>query len=642
VVYVGAMKRGLLAPAALVALLFAGPARATLTASETEQIRHDVATAQNVDRVRALVARPDLSADESAAAMTTALTTVAADDKRMAFLHALVFGDASTASRPALATATVRGLLARADALYGQHGLDLERSPDALKELARVYGFVEEIASASPQSNVPDSTRDACAKALSDHFTRNGGVLKPDSAVVPPVVRSRAQAAVALFDLMPDTPTKRVDGADKLGLTGARRAALVEAGLLVLDAGGPGADGRVADARAMLDRMPGAREGGAEVAYIGDDGATFHARGNVVVAAPGVPGPLAESSSPWGIDADPPSVDGSTVAIARGVAEAAVVRAIERRPDLRVQIDRDGGQALTATAAGMLAVDAQRTVDVAAAHLLAGQPQAVALLADAIGALAAFAPAASPADGLAVPVGRPKDGHTETIRATHVSLAPTGAATSFQLDGHLWRVERDDTGAVTALHRDGVPVTSAALSTARLVATDGTKWTSAGFFVWRLAGSPLAGVAAGPRVRVVGRGADATDSVVLQGPGDDLVADADLRIDGGPAGMVVRAVVGAHGFKGASVLIVPGSPMHAVLLMADGAGVDVAATPLYDVGTSPTQHVHIVTHGTSLEAHVGKVLLTATMPADMVHGDVALRAYPMASVEATGLSVHKP
>ena len=61
-----------------------------------------------------------------------------------------------------------------------------------------------------------------------------------------------------------------------------------------------------------------------------------------------------------------------------------------------------------------------------------------------------------------------------------------------------------------------------------------------------------------------------------------------------------------------------------------------------DVGTSATQHVRIVTHGTSIEARVGKVVLAATMPVDMMHGDVAFRAYPLASVEASALSVHKP
>jgi hypothetical protein len=53
-------------------------------------------------------------------------------------------------------------------------------------------------------------------------------------------------------------------------------------------------------------------------------------------------------------------------------------------------------------------------------------------------------------------------------------------------------------------------------------------------------------------------------------------------------------------------------------------------------------HVRLAVKGRSLEAKVGSAVLAATLPADMAHGDVALRAYPSASIEASGLSVHKP
>jgi hypothetical protein len=128
----------------------------------------------------------------------------------------------------------------------------------------------------------------------------------------------------------------------------------------------------------------------------------------------------------------------------------------------------------------------------------------------------------------------------------------------------------------------------------------------------------------------------------MTGPGDDALFESDVRIDGAPAGIVVRALGGAHGFKGASVLIVPGTPMRAVLLMADGAGTDLAATPVYDVGNSALLHVRLVARGNVLQAQVGRVELTATMPADMTHGDVAFRAYPGGSLEATAITMRKP
>ena len=93
------------------------------------------------------------------------------------------------------------------------------------------------------------------------------------------VARLRAQAAVALLDAMPEGVTRRVDVADKLGLVGPRRAALVELGLLVMDAGG--SEERVAAVRSLLSQLPGAREG-AEAVYVGDERAAFKSRAPVV------------------------------------------------------------------------------------------------------------------------------------------------------------------------------------------------------------------------------------------------------------------------------------------------------------------------------------------------------------------------
>src|SRR5450432_984831 len=101
------MKRRTFAVAVVAVLSVAAPSRASLTPSEAEQVRRGVATASDLGRVRALVARPDLSSDEAAAAMISPLTTTVLDDAHVAFLHDLVFGDTPTASRPVLAVATV-------------------------------------------------------------------------------------------------------------------------------------------------------------------------------------------------------------------------------------------------------------------------------------------------------------------------------------------------------------------------------------------------------------------------------------------------------------------------------------------------------------------------------------------------------
>ena len=61
------------------------------------------------------------------------------------------------------------------------------------------------------------------SKALRDHIDRNARWLKGDVAVPESVGRVRAQAQVALLDMLPDGLTRRVDAADRLGLKGARR-----------------------------------------------------------------------------------------------------------------------------------------------------------------------------------------------------------------------------------------------------------------------------------------------------------------------------------------------------------------------------------------------------------------------------------
>src|SRR6516165_5291204 len=152
------------------AIAVVAPSWASLTPSEAEQVRRGVETATDLPRVRALVARPDLSSDEAAAAMSAGLTTTPVDAAHITFFQDLVFGDAAAASRPVLAVATVRGTLARADVVISGHAHDLDRTPAALAELTRVYAWVEEVARASPAANVPDSARAQCARAVADHF----------------------------------------------------------------------------------------------------------------------------------------------------------------------------------------------------------------------------------------------------------------------------------------------------------------------------------------------------------------------------------------------------------------------------------------------------------------------------------------
>ena len=630
------MKTTTCAAVLAVALAFTASARASLTTSEAEQVRGYVERADHADRVRALVARPDLTPDESAAVMTSALGGVPLDDRHAAYLADMVRGAPTPATRPVLAVAIVRGLLARVDALYVAHPADLDRAGPALAEIGLAYDFAATQVSA-PDTSMTDASRAEVGRALSDHVGRNASLLRLDATVGPAIARLRAQVALTMLDSLPDGPTRKIDAADKLGVSGARRALLVDMGLLLLDRGG--SDDRVAQVRAVLDRMPQAREGAVAI-YIGDAQAALRARGRVITVADAT-GPLGEGASPWGGEADPPQVAALTMSVARALADAVVARATDKRPGLAVQIGQDGGAPGVATVVAMLVVDPSRTIDVASARLVSGRRETAAWLADALGVLAVSAPAADPRadsrttghEGLAVPLG--------LTQATHVALDPTGAVNAFRLDGHVWRLERDESGSVSAIKRDGVPVALSMLASARVAATEGSSWNGAGLLFARLSGSPRVAIAAGPRVRLVGT--HVADAILAQAPGDDLTVEADVHVDGGPAGIVLHALAGRATFSGVSLLVVPGAPARAVLMVADGSGNETAASPAVEVPAAAQQHVKVVVKGKQLTAAVGPaaspVTLSFTLPDTLLHGDVALRAYPGVTLEVSGWQV---
>ncbi|MDP9001209.1 MAG: hypothetical protein M3O46_13995 [Myxococcota bacterium] len=620
--------------AALLSLGLGPGADASLGPSETEQVRHEVSTAQNVGHVQAIVARPDLTSDEAAAVMILALSTTPIDHKHAAYLHELVFDSASAGSRSTVALAVVRGLLARADALLA-HAKGLDRNELSLAELSRAYALIEDVMAADAEANITDTARAECAHALAAHFSRNGSVLHPDEAVAPSVATVRAQAAIALLDATPDMPGRRLDVANALALSGARRAALIDLGILVLDAGG--SDARVNVLRPLLERVPGARDG-AEAIVVGDKQASpLRARNGMVVAVDAAPAvTVTEDRSPWGREVAPPPIDEATLALVHDLASAAVRRALERRPQLRAAVERDGGEAGVTTMAAMLELDAERTLDAAAARLIAGKRESVAWLSDAIGALAVFAPAAKGGDGLTIPLGRADAAGSSTVRATRVSLDAAGGAVALQFNAHTWRIARDDRGTVTGLLRDSAPVTAKMLPNVRPPAEEATSWSGGGLVFARLSGSPRAAVTVGRRILLFGSGL--SDAIASPSPGDDVALETDLRVNGGPAGVAVRAVPGSgKAFKGVSVMVVPGTPPRAALLVADGGGVEIAAAPVIDLANGPLQHLRIVVRGQKVEAHIGTAPpLEALLPAGFEHGDVALRAYPGASVEAVG------
>jgi hypothetical protein len=371
----------------------------------------------------------------------------------------------------------------------------LDHEPRAIAELVAIYAFLDgTIANAGrPTPAAHDATAgisaasyDDCSKELRDHIEKNARWLKGDGAVPESVGRVRAQAQSALIDMLPDGLTRRVDAADRLGLKGPRRQILTDWGILLADAGKLD-DAKSDRVRQVLARLPGARVD-LQLIYAGEDRGALRARGPVTFA--GSIG--AADANPFGEEVTPATFDPAISAIVQDLAVLAVRRATDNRGELRLQSERDATQAqndpgrmlgkprapsvdhVVGAAAHLFELDAERAVDLATARMLNGRPESMALLSDAIGALAAFAvtPGATaedakskgPAAGLQLEVG--KGAGTMTISA--IRLAPNGAAIGFTMDGHVWSVERPAPAfAVTKVTRDGQPLSLALLATAR-------------------------------------------------------------------------------------------------------------------------------------------------------------------------------
>jgi hypothetical protein len=277
----------------------------------------------------------------------------------------------------------------------------------------------------------------------------------------------RAQAAIAYLDLMPDGATRRIDAAAGLGLTGARRALLVERGVLALDAGG--SDARIATLRGLLDRLPALRDG-LEVILVGSDAAGLSARDGAILATGADPGGVAGPALLWGSDVRAPPGDGWSTAVARGLATVAVSRAVAQNDALRAQVDRDGGVPGVAALTAMLVLNGPLAVEAAAARLLNGRRESAACLADAVAALALFPSGPSDPSGATVEVGSAKTAETGApagTRLTHVVVGPEGSAKGFRLENRSWTFDRDHAGAVKGMRRDGVPVAPSMLAAAR-------------------------------------------------------------------------------------------------------------------------------------------------------------------------------
>jgi hypothetical protein len=660
------------------AILFAGstvsprPAEAALTSSEKGQIRDFVASAraENAIRVRSLVARTDLTADESISVLTEAVAPVPFTDQRAIFLRELTFGVSSASSRPLLAHAVTRALLARADAVFQKYVGGLDHEPRAIGELMAIYAFIDgtianagrpTLAAHDVNAGISAAAYEDCSKELRDHVEHNARWLKGDATVAESVGRVRAQAQTALLDMLPDGSNpvgRRVDAADRLGLKGARRQMLTEWGILLQDAGKLD-DARAARVREALGRLPGARVD-LEVIYAGDDRGPLRSRGLVTFVGGG-----GADGNPFGEELTAGAVDTGVSTIVQDLAVVAAKRALDNRGELRVQAEHDAAAAqsepgrmlgrprapsvdhVIGAAAYLLVLDAPRAIDLAFVRVVGGRPEGAALLSDAIGALAAFAnppgSAAAPASGgLALEVG--KAGGSTTMSA--IRLAPNGAAIGFTIDGHAWAIERTTPKyAVTGVTRDGQLLSLGHLATARTPLRDASAWSDGGLSFTKLRGTPRAGIAPAtekggpPTVKLLGSGAKGYDAITTAAPGDDFVLEGELSVRGAPGGLAIRATNGKDAVRAAMLVVTPGG--KAALVATDDLGNEsMLGTPV-DPAPSMPVHVKISVKGTKVEAVVGSATLSGTLPAALAKGEVGLIAKRGANVDLAAFSLKK-
>ena len=649
-------------------LTAAASASASLTPSELVIVRAHVAGAQrsNAGAVRAVVARPDLSADESAAALEHTLSPMPVTEARIGFLRELVFGPGSDASRSVLAAAVVRGLLARADAIFDRNP-SFEAPSDPAAELFRIYSFLGgDIADAGSftsgrvhdsSAGIDEATYATCAKALGDHLKRHAATLQPGAALSPIASRIRAQAMLAAFDMGPDSPTRVIDGADRIGLDATRRQLLLARNVLALDSGKNA--GALASATAMIQRFPASALAGVEAVWFGEAQPGLRAHRTVLA----VGGDLDASTPMSGFPADevtPSPVPRGLATLADELAFAVTKHALATRGDLALAAQRDaqaaGGdakkllgtprdrapEAAVAATLAMLLVDAPRTLDLAMARFLARRPESVALVSDAIGVLAA---GAGPSGVQSLVLGKGEAGGTSSpVTLSNVRLNPNGTAASFTLGQARWDVARDSSGTPTGVHQGGQPLAFAMLQHARIPISGGAGWTGGGLSLRPLYGSPLVGVVHGPRVRIEGQGD--LDVAAMSAPGDDVAFDADVRGHGTYA--VLLRASGGHDGLGIGLRVVPGDARTAakisiVNIASNGTERDLAQGTLPDV-----DHVHVAVKGGTIRVtctHRARppqsASLEAPVPAHQMRGDVALVVKKGTSLELDAVTIRR-
>lgn len=656
------------------------PAEAALTASEKAVVRTFVVKGalDTAGRVRALVARPDLTAEEISEPLRAGYAASPFDDAHRRFTEALLFGPGSSASRTALVPAVVEGLLARATARMSDVPLTATtrvspKARDAADEVLAIHAFVD--ARIANGGNPPPNGHDGalairddalliCARLYKEHLAANERALNPPGRAASELVKVRAQAELALIDLARGIASRH-EVAEWLGLRGARKATFERASVLVeADASAP--EAKVAAALGMLESVPHATDG-LELWILSKTspaGLSAHgaiARAGVVLSDE--PRPLPPGAL-WPPGVKPSSPDAAVAGVAASVAELATARALAASPALAARLPGAAARAARASGAGYLAadvldmplsspsgrvapspeavlrgavrlllLDGARALELALIRAGEGHAEPLEQLALGLGVLAADGPVAT--------VGRTRDdGAVEPVPVTDVKTAG-GVATAFTLAGKRHLLTDGADGALTVTV-DGAAPKLASLGAFQVLPRAGETWRVDGLSLARLQGEPRA-VALDDGRFVVEGGKGGFDAISAGEEFRDTEISATIRPSGTGGGLLARAAPGQGSYAGIALWLQTDSG-QARLLMLDGHG---KATPLaeaMDLPNVPPEGfaVSLKVAGDRVTAQVGSASLAGTLPGGVPAGRAGIAVRALGRLELRGLEAGEP
>jgi hypothetical protein len=601
-------RRAFTAATALALSLTALPARAALTDSEKGQVRSYLESGElgTVARLRALIARPDLSEREATDVLSAALRPRVFDDEAEAYLEALLFGPASHASRSTLMSSVVRALLSRADAVFVQQpGDPMRGDARAGDELMRIHRFVDHLlarARASEAKGVaglqPDARR-RIAESYAEHVERHRTWLGFAGRVQGETLLLRAQVALVL-NRASEGVVDRNDTAEVLGL-GAAAGGLFQRTGTLFDDGGLGPEVRRQEVVSMLENVPGSLRD-IDLVVVSKVPRRAWAPGDRVMFLRTPLGPVAprrEDLWPSSVRVADPELAwfetawvASSSAIRRRLAEdegyASRVQQALANADgkgefgtiapwlLTRSLDRDARKLsevvslvdFAAASATLLLLDVKRTVDLASMRSLSGRPESFEQL---LLGLDALAPGAGSTERKEIRLGKVT---VDGIRPVTVEVVvEDGRVAGLAFDGHRYDAAFGSDGRVAEVRLDGETYEVGDLSAIEVPTTSGDRWQVGETEFVRLFGRPELGALGRRRFVLTSAAGTGMAAVYTQAPTADHEVRCRIGVNGKQqVGVIGRASTGASGFHGAGVLVGCDEVCRAQLVWWDGQG----------------------------------------------------------------------